>query len=273
MRLQEYGVGIFVSAFTKSALKKALKKHLITVNGDLATSATMISGGEKIELTVEEKVSPKKQLILPLEVLFEDDHLAMIHKPAGVLVSGNGFITVANALEQNLKASPLDDATLPQPVHRLDFATTGVLLVGKTSSAIRELNRLFEDKKIKKTYYAVAIGEMESGGRIISAIEGKKCESEYHVQQSVPSKRFGTLNLVKLHPHTGRRHQLRIHLSGIGKPILGDRDYGIEGLILKGKGMYLHAHSLEFVHPFTEENVRLEDPLPEKFGKLFVGFD
>ncbi|MGB1031527.1 MAG: RluA family pseudouridine synthase [Flavobacteriales bacterium] len=273
MRLQEYGVGIFVSAFTKSALKKALKKNLITVNGDLATSATMISGGEHIELTIEEKVSPKKQLILPLKVIFEDDHLAVIHKPSGVLVSGNGFITVANGLAQNLKTSPLADATLPQPVHRLDFATTGVLLVGKTASAIRQLNKLFEDKKIKKTYFAVTIGEMDSEGRICSAIEGKKCESEYLVQQSVPSKRFGTLNLVKLHPHTGRRHQLRIHLSSIGKPILGDKDYGIEGLILKGKGMYLHAHSLEFVHPFTAEKVRIEDPLPEKFRKLFVGLD
>jgi 23S rRNA pseudouridine1911/1915/1917 synthase len=254
---------------TKSALKKALKKRYITVNTVIATSAIFIQGGETITLSIPEEVDFKKKLVLPLQVIFEDDHLAAIHKPAGILVSGNRFKTITNALAQNLKPSTLPDATKPQPVHRLDYPTTGILLAGKTSSGIRALNTLFEDKTIQKTYYAVTIREMNDSGTITSTIDGKKAQSNYIVKESVSSKRFGQLNLVELEPETGRRHQLRKHLSNIGNPILGDGEYGIENLIVKGKGLYLHAYTLEFVHPFTNEKVYLKDGLPQKFNKIF----
>ncbi len=211
-------------------------------------------------------------MIFPLKVLFEDEHLAVIHKPAGIVVSGNQFKTIANALAQNIQKSSHPDATKPQPVHRLDYATTGVLLVGKTNESIRALNRMFEDKLVEKTYYAVSIGEMNPQGTITSEIDGKQSQSNYTVCESVSSKRFGHLNLVKLSPQTGRRHQLRIHLASIGHPILGDKDYGVEPFILRGKGLYLHAHSLRFTHPFTGEGVFLEDELPQKFSRLFPNF-
>lgn len=268
--MQEYGVGIFITAYTKSALKKALKKKLITVNDVVATTATLIKGGERICLTVPEEVVPSKTLVFPLKVLFEDDHLAVIHKPAGILVSGNGFKTIAHALAQNIRYSSLPDATKPQPVHRLDYATTGILLVGKTSSSIRALAKLFEDKQVKKSYYAITIGEMNLFGKITSTIDDKASVSEYKVLKSVTSKRFGKLNLLKLDTKTGRRHQLRKHLSSINNPILGDKEYGIEGLILNGKGMYLHAYSLKFTHPFTNELVYLKDEFPQRFMKLFA---
>ncbi len=185
-------------------------------------------------------------------------------------MSGNSFKTIANALVQNIKKSNLADATSPQPVHRLDYATTGILLVGKTSSSIRALNKMFEDKKVKKTYYAITIGEMDSTGKITSKIDGKKSQSKFILIASVPSKKFGKLNLVKLKPQTGRRHQLRKHLSSIGNPILGDKDYGIEDLILNGKGLYLHAYSLKFTHPFTNEKVYLKDEIPQLFKKIFL---
>lgn len=235
----------------------------------MATSATFICGGECIRLSVPSVVSPKKRLIFSLKVLFEDDHLAVLHKPAGILVSGNSFKTIKAALPQNIQRSSLADACMPQPVHRLDYATTGILLIGKTSSSIRALNRLFADKEIKKTYYAVAIGEMNTQGTITADVDGKQSQSNYKLCKSVPSKRFGQLNLVELQPQTGRRHQLRKHLASIGNPILGDKEYGIEHLILTGKGLYLHAYSLSFVHPFTEEEVFFEDELPRRFGKLF----
>ena len=268
-RLQEYGVGIFNNIPTKSALKKALKKQLITVDKTVATTATFIKGGETIELAYQKTKTPKKQLIFPLEVLFEDEYLAVIHKPAGILVSGNSFKTIANALPQNLKKSTLTDASIPQPVHRLDYPTTGILLVGKTNSSIRILNKLFEDKEIHKTYYAITIGKMKTKGKVISSVDSKKSKSKYKVLNSVPSERFGSLNLVKLSPKTGRRHQLRIHLASIGNPILGDKEYGKEGLILNGKGLYLHAYSLKFIHPFTKEKLYLKDGLPERFKKIF----
>ncbi len=235
----------------------------------MATSATFINGGETIRLSIPEEISPRNKLVFPLAVLFEDEHLAVIHKPAGILVSGNSFKTIANALAQNIKRSHLPDATTPQPVHRLDYPTTGVLLLGKTMSSIRALNKMFEDNEIKKTYYAVTIGEMDDAGKIVSTIDGKKSRSDYTIKKSVPSERFDVLSLVKLKPKTGRRHQLRRHLSSIGNPILGDKEYGIENLILNGKGLYLHAYSLKFIHPFTNEIVHIKDKLPQRFKKIF----
>jgi 23S rRNA pseudouridine1911/1915/1917 synthase len=269
IRLQEYGVGIFNSAPTKSALKKAIKKGYVTVNGNLASTAVFINGGEEIKLEIPVEKQQKKKLVFPLKVLFEDDYIAAIHKPAGILVSGNGFYTISNALEQNLRKSANEDATIPQPVHRLDYATTGVLLIGKTNKSIRLLNQMFEQKAVAKTYYAICIGHMEHNGLIDVDIDGKNALTQYTVVESVKSERFEWLNLVKLDPKTGRRHQLRKHLSSIGNPILGDKDYGKEGLILKGKGMYLHARSVEFIHPFSGEKLQIESPFSKRFLKIF----
>lgn len=269
IRLKEYGEGIFAGAYTKSALKKAIKKGHITVDGVVATTATFVYGGEEVRLTIPETEEPKRNFDLALDVLFEDEHLAAINKPPGILVSGNAFRTVARALPQTLKPSTLPDATAPHPVHRLDFATTGVLLAGKTASSIRTLNGLFEEKRIHKIYCAVAIGTMLSKGSIDAPIDGKPALTDYAVLASVPSPRFGSLSLVKLFARTGRMHQLRRHLSGIGNPILGDRDYGTEPLILKGKGMYLHAYSVHFEHPATQQPMQIHADLPPKFLKLF----
>ncbi len=269
IRLQEYGVGIFTGCPTKSGLKKAIKKNAVLVDGKPASTAIYITGGETIQLSLTKKAAPKKKLDFPLDVLFEDEHLAVIHKPAGIVVSGNNFKTITRALPRNLKPSNLPDATTPQPVHRLDHATTGLLLIGKTGSSIRRLNKLFEEKKVLKTYYAVCIQTMEHGGMIVDRVDDKPAASRYKVCESVLSERFDRLNLVELQPESGRRHQLRKHLSGIGNPILGDKDYGKEGLILNGKGLYLHAYSLGFSHPFTGEQMHFEDKLPDKFNKLF----
>lgn len=239
------------------------------MNDKVASTATYINGGESICLSIPEEDLPKKALELPLDVLFEDEHLAAVLKPAGILVSGNQHKTVANALPQSLQRSPLPDASTPQPVHRLDLATTGILLIGKTSSSIRALNKLFADKKVGKFYYAVTIGEMKEHGTINSKVDGKESLTKYTVEQTVGSERFGELNLVKVQPRTGRRHQIRKHWAGIGHPILGDMEYGKAPLILKGKGLYLHAHSLRFEHPFTKEDLNLLADLPERFNKIF----
>jgi len=263
--MQDYGAGMFASTTTKTALKKVLKKRLITVNGVVASTATFLEGGETIVLSSAEKAGPSKRLDLNLKVLYQDQYLAAIYKPAGILVSGNSFKTVTNALAQNLEPSTLNDATAPWPVHRLDYATTGILLVGKTNEAIRRLNQMFEVKSIAKTYFAVTMGQMNDKGVINTPIDGKEALTRFTKVVSVESKRFTWLNLVKLTPETGRRHQLRIHLSGIGNPILGDKDYGIQSLVLMGKGMYLHAASLEFDHPFTNENIVLHNDIPLRF--------
>lgn len=269
IRLQEYAVGIFTIISTKSALKKAIKRGLIRVNNEIASTARFINGGEIISLFANDESTPKKKLDLKLNILFQDEYLAIVYKPSGILVSGNKFMTIDNALPQNLEKSSLSDAVRPHPAHRLDYPTSGLLLVGKTASCILALNKLFENKEIQKTYYAVAIGNMKSSGSIDFPINGKDSLSHYEVMKSVISERFESLNLVKLIPMTGRRHQLRKHLSEIGNPILGDQEYGKENLVLIGKGLYLHASELNFIHPFTNEKIKIKSELSKKFTKLF----
>lgn len=273
IRMQEYGVGIFNTLPTRSSIKKALKKNWIYVNDCPATTATFITGGETITFKKPNIPSNKKELIFPLRLAYEDDYIAVIHKPAGILVSGNSFKTISSALAQNIHPSPAKDATKPQPAHRLDYPTTGLLLIGKTSSAIIALNRLFEEDAIQKTYLAVAMGSMNNSGQISTEIDGKYAKSEFKVIHTIASKRFEQLHLVKLSPKTGRTHQLRKHLASQGNPILGDQKYGKEQLILKGKGLFLHAYSLQFKHPFTHKELKITSEIPKRFSKLFPEID
>lgn len=268
VRLSDYAVGIFISIPSKAGVKKAIKKGLILVNNKRGISGQFIIGGENIELLEDENLV-KKNIELKLDVLWEDEHLAVIYKPAGLLVSGNKAKTVSNALVYNLKASILKDAVKPQPVHRLDFLTSGLLLIGKTAKSIIELGKLFEYKKIQKTYIAVTIGKMKQEGKIDFSIDEKESVSGYSVLKTVESDKFNYLNLVELIPYTGRRHQLRIHCKHLENPILGDTKYGDVDNILKGKGMYLHAKSLEFIHPFTLEHLTINKATPQKFDRLF----
>ena len=268
--MQEYGIGIFNTIPSRSALKKAIKKGRVFVDGNPATTGILIKGNEVITLKKPSTPSGSgKQLILPLNVIFEDEHLAVIYKPAGILVSGNSFKTISNALEQNLIQSSRTDAVRPYPVHRLDYPTTGALLIGKTSSSIAALNKMFEEKRVSKTYLAITIGPMIPKGSVTNKIALKEAHSDYEVLRTVYSRRFGRLNLVSLSPKTGRRHQLRIHLASLGNPILGDQQYGRAPLILKGKGLYLHALSLELMHPFTREKLHIKTKLPSKFDAIF----
>lgn len=272
IRFQEYAVGIFKTLPTKSGVKKAIKKKLISINGDIATTALFILGEEKVILFESEDSSNFKRLQLTLDVIFEDDYLAIINKPAGILVSGNKFKTISNALDQNLIKSRQLDAVKAKPIHRLDYPTTGLLLIGKTNASIIALNKLFEYKQIKKTYFAITIGQMEFSGIINTLIDNKNSETHYEVLKTVMSKRFEYLNLVKLSPKTGRRHQLRKHMLSLGNPILGDKEYCNEKLILNGKGMYLHAGILEFIHPFTKQQIKIKKDFSNKFKKIFIKF-
>ena len=272
IRFQEYGVGVFKTIPTKSGIKKAIKKEFIFIDGVLATTSKYISGGEKIELFESENSSTFERLKLDLEVLFEDSYLAIIYKPAGILVSGNRFVTIANGLTQNLKKSNQLDAVRPQPIHRLDYPTSGLLLIGKTSSSINALSALFKNNEIQKTYFAITIGKMEENGEMNFHIDEKIALTQFDVLRTVVSKRFTFLNLVKLSPKTGRKHQLRKHLSFIGNPILGDKEYFKEGLVLNGRGLYLHASALDFIHPFTKDTISITKENPKKFTTIFPDF-
>ncbi|MGQ1787153.1 MULTISPECIES: RluA family pseudouridine synthase [unclassified Saccharicrinis] len=272
-RLSDYAPGVFKSLPSNKATKKAIKQGLVTINGKQGYTGDFVCGGETLILLEDgnKKVSPA--IKLDMKVGYEDDYMAVVDKPAGLIVSGNKHRTLENGLASVLKRSSKPDAlSRPEPIHRLDYPTSGAVLIGKTQQAVMLLNKLFEERRIVKKYLAVTIGEQPEQGEINKEVDGKPAKSVYKVIASEASERFGCLNLVELTLFTGRRHQLRIHLSYIGHPILGDAPYGEEGKVLKGKGLYLHSHSLEFVHPFTQETLKVEVNPPKKFYKLFDRF-
>ncbi len=267
IRLQEYAVSIFTSLPTKSSLKKALKKELILLDGKPAKTSDWIEEGQKLEL-IETENLVKKVFTLKLEVIFEDDYLAVIHKPAGIPTSGNYFKTIENALPFNLKESKAKDALpAPLPVHRLDNPTSGLLLIAKSKAVQVDLNRLFEEKKIQKSYHALVIGSLSASVILKDKIEEKDAETHIEVLEYFQLKNED-FSLVKAFPKTGRTHQIRIHLANHGNPIVGDKLYGKPSESIKKGGLFLAATGLEFIHPVNKNNLILELPLPKKFREI-----
>ncbi len=269
-RLSDYTPGKFKSIFSRKGIKKAIKNGFVTINGKIGFTGDYIYGGELLELYQSNIPVRRPSITIPLEILYEDEYLAIINKPAGILVSGNKKYTIQNALTNCLKKSNQKDALLyPEPIHRLDYPTSGPLLIGKTTQAVILLNKMFEKQKINKKYRAITIGKQNEKGIIDSPLKGKLSKSEYNIIKSIPSKKYGFLNLIELIPHTGRTHQLRIHLSSIGNPIFGDIKYGKEGFIGKGNGLYLQSFYLCFSHPIKNNEVKIVIPLAKKFEKIF----
>lgn len=267
IRLQDYAFSIFQNITTKSSLKKSIKKQLILIDNKIATTANWIEPGQKIDL-LEEEVA-HKSFNYSLEILFEDEYLAVIKKPGGIPTSGNYFRTIRNALAFNLKPSLEDDALQrPEPAHRLDKDTSGVLLCAKTKSSLIQLNKAFEKKEIQKTYYAIVQGSVTSNLKISEPIAKKPAltevfpEGTYTINDQV-------FSLVQLKPHTGRTHQLRIHLSESGFPIVGDAIYNqTENGFFKEKKLFLFAAELQFQHPVTSEELAIKSPLPKRFRNI-----
>ncbi len=269
-RVSDYLPGQLNTIYSKKGVKKAIKEGLVTINDKKAFTADYLFGNEKITLFQSTIVNNKKTITIKLEIVFEDDYLAIINKPAGILVSGNKKYTIENALPLALKKSKQQDSLeRPLPIHRLDYPTSGLLLIGKTSRSVILLNRMFENKEIQKFYEAVTISQQKDHGIINSPINTKKSKTTFRVVERLNSIKYQNLNLVELIPHTGRTHQLRKHMSKIGNPIFGDQQYGIEGLKSVGNGLYLQASKLIFTHPFTENKIEISIPRLKKTNKLF----
>lgn len=266
VRLSDYAIGVFPQIPSRKGLKKAIKNGQVYINDTKANTGTWVETGQKIELVALDRKPPKiYQLDLP--VIYEDDQLAVIHKPAGIVVSGNQFHTIQNALLHNLTVSKAVDAfQLPRPVHRLDHATSGLLLIAKTTAASIHLSQQFKNKTIQKRYQAIVIGQLtEPTGFINQPIEQKAAMTKYEVIQTVPSLKTGHLSLLNLSPLTGRTHQLRIHLADLGHPILGDKLYHGAMPLLKGKGLFLSALELTFEHPISGKIMTFKIGAPAKF--------
>lgn len=267
-RLSTYATGKFGALPSHQGIKKAIKKGLITVNGNSCNTAYWVKEGDCIEL-YKSTENNKKQLELPIDVIFEDEFCAVVNKPAGLIISGNQHRTLANALSFNLaESSQVDAFETPLPVHRLDSATSGLVVVSKTRTAHYNLSKQFEDRAIKKRYQAIIGGILPDKGAVNTPIDDKESYTEYKIVKTINSVRNQKLHLVDLYPHTGRTHQLRIHMSSIGCPIMGDLIYGVEGNTLKHKGLFLAAVELWFSHPITNELMNITINTPKKFDKL-----
>lgn len=269
VRLSDFSAGIFCGISSRKGMKKAIDKGWVKVDGIVAGTGFWIRGGETIVLSRPTGVD-KPLIDIPLHIVFEDEFLAVVFKPGGIEVSGNKRRTLENALPLKLRISGRDDALArPEPVHRLDFPTSGLVLVAKTSGMLTALNRMFEERMVVKTYLAVVPGTVLPRGETNLPIDNKPASTSWEVINQIESPRFGHLSLLALNPRSGRRHQLRKHLASLGHPVLGDLQYAGENNTIKGKGLFLHASRLEFKHPATGETVNFEALPPSKFNFIY----
>ena len=298
-RLDKYLHGRFPH-LSRTAIQRLIKQGEVKVNGRPTKPSYEMSGGDVIDLTIPppepREVIPEN---LPLDVIYEDDYILALNKQAGIIchpAHGDQTGTLANALVYYAnELSHGSDPFRPGIVHRLDKNTTGIMLVAKNDEAHWRLALQFERRTIQKIYLAVAHGELELDGDTIDAPigahavvrvkfavlarENKIKLSRNAVTYYEAAERFRGYTLVQLQPKTGRTHQLRVHMSFIGYPIVGDTMYGgriVSESDLTGHGstdpiieyQALHAWRIQFHHPITEKPMELEAPFHNPFKQL-----
>lgn len=277
--------------FSRAAIQRLIKEGRIRINGEAARASRKIKPGDRIIVDVPRPVPLElKPEAIGLDVLYEDDELLVLNKPAGLVVHpapGNWSGTLVNALLHHFEAGgcaipAIGGRERPGLVHRLDKETSGIMVIAKTDQAHRGLAAQFKQHSIARVYEALVWGVPRQGrGTIELAIgrdtrERKKFSArttrpkasvtEFHVD-----RRYGKQAAhVLLSPKTGRTHQLRVHLTSIGHPILGDQTYGgrkvqeIEGLFFPR--VMLHARTLRFRHPATGLLQEFDVPAPPDFA-------
>lgn len=251
--------------YSRATLQKFIKNGQIKVNSEIVHKPnTLIEENDSIEFTPPSKTTSKKP-----PVIYEDKNVIVFDKPAGFLSTSKGDFNPEDTLE---------DYGLP--AHRLDRITSGVIIVAKNPETKSFLQKQFQQRKVRKTYYAIVVGHPKENHAIINipiarsiknpttflpSAEGREAITEYQVLAQ--NEKY---SLLKLMPQTGRTHQLRVHLKYIGTPILGDPIYGEEKDNKHAKRMYLHAESLEITIPNEPNNERkiFTAPLPPEFNEI-----
>jgi 23S rRNA pseudouridine1911/1915/1917 synthase len=268
IRVDHYTRHVFDFFPSLKSIRKAIKRGEIRIDGKTCMPNATIQPGQLLELA-DPELPPPKPFRIPLKVFYEDSWLAIIEKPPGIPVRGNKFRTVENALQCNLEPTDKQDALKwPNPVHRLDTPTGGLLIAAKTSLAQVKLGWQFQNREVQKRYRAIVIGRLEGSGCTREPVDGRDALTDYHAIKHVQSLKSDWLTLMDLWPRTGRPHQIRRHLSQLGFPILGDRLYGIEGKILRSKGLFLWAVEVSFRHPILQWQLTIRIDEPRKFNTL-----
>jgi 23S rRNA pseudouridine1911/1915/1917 synthase len=270
-RLQEAAISQFCELPSRKAVKKAIKKGRIFINGERGETQNWVKIGDRLSL--EKSVVFNSEIysnnLHKTSVIWEDEYGACVIKNAGLETNGTSKVTLEKICSIILEHSTLPDSTItPRTVHRLDKATHGLVLIAKTLSMASELGSAFEKREVFKSYTALIEGSLLlSFCEINIPINGKFASSKIEIIGSTKWPVFGTATLVKIHPKTGRKHQIRKHLAMIGHPIIGDNLY-CGALKYTGQGLFLACTRLQFTHPITHESMDLETDLPRKFKHI-----
>ena len=256
---------------TRSAVKKAHKQQGILVNGTPQNTGYRVQSHDEIGIVLADG-PPPKEYRMELEVVWQDEDMAVVYKPPGLPTSGNIFKTLQNVLVGHIPVSSAPDA-LPwaRPVHRLDSPTQGLVMVARTRSARAALGDLLAHRQVQKTYHAVVHGLFTQSQEVHHPIGEQAAHSTIESVATHPHAHRGALSLVRLQPHTGRTHQLRIHLAHLGHPILGEVQYHDPQQTLQHKGLFLAATRLQLPHPIHGQPLDIEVPIPDKFYRRLEG--
>jgi 23S rRNA pseudouridine1911/1915/1917 synthase len=260
----------------RADVQRSVAAGRVKVDGRPRPKSFRLRGGELIEVEVEER-SPPSGDSEPVPVLYEDAHLLVVAKPAGVVTHPTARrrsgTLVNRLLGMGITLSGGSDPDRPGIVHRLDAGTSGVMVVAKDDEAQAGLAAMFRRHGADRRYLALVRGLLgherflieaplaRRGARIrVGAMSGREAATEVEVRE-----RFRRATFVEVRPLTGRTHQIRVHLSAAGHPILGDRAYGGGGDDARRLGLerpFLHSWRIAFDHPVTGERIEVEDPLP-----------
>ena len=270
---------------SRSYIQKLLKEQKITVNGSAVKANYKVQEGDEISVAVpdikEPDILPED---IPLDILYEDDDVLIVNKPKGMVVhpsAGHTSGTLVNAIMFHCKdnLSGINGVLRPGIVHRIDKDTTGALLVCKNDNAHRNLAEQLKEHSIRRRYRAIVAGVLKEDEGTIEGpigrhpIDRKKMAVNYKNGKDAVThykvlERFKNATYVECRLETGRTHQIRVHMTSIGHPLLGDEVYGSGKNPYHLQGQTLHAMILGFVHPSTGEYMEFTAPLPEYFVKL-----
>jgi 23S rRNA pseudouridine1911/1915/1917 synthase len=257
---------------SRAAAERLLAGGSVLVDGAARAKSFRLEGGEEVELEPEEPAGPLEREELPLRVAWEDEHLLVVDKPAGVVVHpapGHAKGTLVHGLVGQAAGG---EEERPGIVHRLDRDTSGLLVVARSEEAHKRLQGLIRRRAVEREYAALVRGRPRSrAGRIEAPIGRDRHEpTRVSLDTDVPREAVTHFEVEELFPkhallavrlETGRTHQIRVHLAAIGLPVSGDRVYGVAG-DLGLERQFLHARRLAFEHPFTNERVEASSELP-----------
>lgn len=300
LRLDKYLADQEELDLSRTSIQQIIAGGFLVVNGRTVNKNFKLKGGEKIELTVSPPPLPDlTPEDIPLDIVYEDQYLAIVNKPPGLVVHpapGNPRHTLVNALLYRFGRISADETDIrPGVIHRLDKNTSGLLIVARDDSTARKLRAQMAERKITKIYQAVICGHMPETEATIDlpigrSLKDRKKMTVTHVasREAITRyrviERFRFVDLVEAHLVTGRTHQLRVHFAHLHRPILGDPDYGgrmkwIKGidpsLRIPGRTLLkiidrqaLHAQTVRFDHPVTGTEVDVSAEPPEDMQKL-----